>query len=237
MNHSQARNTLPAPNPALVAQHPHRHDRAAAYLKELLLDGTLKPGDMVSTEGVAQALGISRAPTTDAVKRLASEGFLVVIPQVGCRVPVPRTEDVGDFYELFARSEGLVTRLAAERRSPEQAAVFAHLTASLDAEITRLGEPSGSNAAQRRINRVRHAAIHRLAGSTITADIVAGLWDRSDFYLQAAFGAFPDLRVVRAGQRAINDAIVAGDAPLAENLTARALRQIGRQAAAALEAR
>lgn len=226
----QEQKSLPPPPPALAAQYPHLHDRALAYLKGLLLDGGLEPGDLVSTESVAQTLGISRAPTTDAVKRLASEGFLLILPQIGCRVPTPRADEVADFYDLFSRSEGLITRLAAERRTTEEAAEFKRFVHDLEERIARLGTGHDAGPAHRLLNRQRHEMIHGLAKSAIAANIVAGMWDRSDFYLRAAFGAFVPLAEVKVPQSKIARAIIAGDGETAEAVTVKYLSDTGKRA-------
>ena len=77
---------LPTPASAIHARFSNRNDLALAYLKGLLLDGGLEPEQVISTEDVGRSLGISRGPATDAIKRLARDGFIDVVPQVGCRV-------------------------------------------------------------------------------------------------------------------------------------------------------
>ncbi len=126
---------LPEPAPSLVAAHPQRHDQALAYLRGLLLDGGLEPDQRISTEEVARRLGISRAPATDAVKRLARDGFLEIVPQVGCRVRSPQSEEVDDFYQLFSRSEALITGFAATRRTKDQASLFESLSDEIDSRM------------------------------------------------------------------------------------------------------
>lgn len=229
---TQAQKALPAAQASISAQFPHLHDRALAYLKGLLLDGGLEPGDMVSTESIAKALGISRAPAMDAVKRLANEGFLLILPQIGCRVPVPDAEEVADFYALFSRSEGLVTRFAAERRTDEEAIKFKRLIDDLEAQAA---DPTTDSISQRALNRTRHAAIHTLAKSATTADIVAGMWDRSDFYIRAAFGNLFPPTAVKAPQAKIARAIIAGDGETAEKVTIKYLNELGRKAVAKLK--
>src|ERR1700730_17930601 len=64
---------------------PRLHDLAYAYLKNLLLGGGLDPGDQISSEGVGRALSISRAPVSDAIRRLNVEGLLEILPHVGGR--------------------------------------------------------------------------------------------------------------------------------------------------------
>lgn len=46
-------------------------------------------GEVLSTYELAQEFGVSRRPVMDAAMRLASEGFISIIPQVGCRVIIP----------------------------------------------------------------------------------------------------------------------------------------------------
>lgn len=216
---------------------PHRHDRAFAYLRQLLLDGGLEPDQVISSEVVARALGISRAPVTDAIKRLVSDGFLTVIPQVGCRINAPQPREVADFYRLFARSEGVITTLAAERRSPEQAEALESLAKELDRRYRELRRQKGSGAELRALNRRRYKAIHMLAGSRIAAELVANMWDRSDFYIRIAYGAFVYGSKVHGDNTAICRAIVAGDGVAAGTRTEAYLLRVGEQIAGKLDER
>lgn len=220
----------PLPSTAdLEARFPHRHDRAFAYLRQLLLDGGLEPDQVISTETVGRALGISRAPVTDAIKRLVHDGFLTVIPQVGCRINAPQPREVGDFYRLFARSESVITGLAAQRRSADQAEALAAAVEDLDRQYRRLRAREAAGPELRALNRRRYEAIHGLAGSGIAAELVANMWDRSDFYIRVAYGAFVQGRPVHADNTAICRAIVAGDAETASARTEAYLERVGRQ--------
>ncbi len=223
---------LPAPDPMLETQFQQRHDRAFAYLKGLLLDGGLEPNDLISTEEVGRALGISRAPVTDAIKRLVRDGFMIVLPQVGCRICEPLAEDVDDFYHLFAKSEALITRMAAERRTPGPIAAFTALTAQIDAQL-RNNLP-GADA--RALNRQRYEAIHAMADSKITGDLVANMWDRSDFYIRIAYGSFRFSSAVQASNTKIARAIIDGDADTAAQVTEAYLLRVGVSTAATLAA-
>ena len=83
-----------APN-SLWLGTPRLHDLAYAYLKNLLLGGGLDPGDQISSEGVSRVLSVSRAPVSDAIRRLTVEGLLEILPQVGCRVVLPVPAESG----------------------------------------------------------------------------------------------------------------------------------------------
>src|SRR6185295_18548670 len=89
---------LPEAAQSLWLGAPRLHDLAYAYLKGLLLGGGLDPGDQISSEGVGRALSISRAPASDAIRRLTVEGLLEILPQVGCRVVRPVPGEVKDLY-------------------------------------------------------------------------------------------------------------------------------------------
>ncbi|MGE3907054.1 MAG: GntR family transcriptional regulator, partial [Reyranellaceae bacterium] len=180
---------MPQPDPELVESGATLADRCAAYLKGLLLDGGLEPGQPVSIAAVTRAMGVSRQPVMDAVRRLAGEGFIQVLPQIGCRVVSPQPDSVGDFFQLFARSEGLVCRLAAERRTVHEAEALQKLAHEVLLESRDGGAPDDQDPRYRHLNRRLHDAIHRLARSPVAAEISTSMWDRSDFYLRAAFGS------------------------------------------------
>ena len=86
-----------------------------------------------------RALSISRAPVSDAIRRLAVEGLLEILPQVGCRVVLPVPAEVKDLYEVFGATEGVIARLAAERRSATEADDFRRRCAT----PASCGRPSG----------------------------------------------------------------------------------------------
>ena len=212
--------------------HLHRHDRAYAYLRSLLLDGGLEPNDVISTDGIAKALNISRAPVTDAVKRLVSDGFLTVIPQVGCRITAPQPGEVTDFYRLFARSEAVIIGLAAERCRPAEAAALAVLVKDLDRQYVALQKSRDNGAALRALNRRRYEVLHKLAASRIAGELVANMWDRSDFYIRTAYGSFVQGPTIHRCNQRIWSAIVRRDAATAMRLTEGYLLQVGEQIAA-----
>lgn len=93
----------------------------ATVLEERLITGEYQFGQSLSIYTLATQFAASRQPVAAAVLYLRSVGYLEVIPQVGCRVVSPPPEEVLDFYALFARTEGLIARLAAERQADGEA--------------------------------------------------------------------------------------------------------------------
>lgn len=158
-------------------------DQAYRHIKNLLLDGLVRDQNWFAIDEIAGALGISRQPVMDAMKRLSLEGFIEIVPQVGCRVKSASSGEIADFFRLFAASEGLIGQLAAERATREDLLRLKLLSAQIGA----LGGWDGDNATRaqsyRLLNRQFHAELRRVARSAAVSDIVERLADRSDFYI------------------------------------------------------
>jgi DNA-binding GntR family transcriptional regulator len=214
---------------------PRLHDLAYAYLKGLLLGGGLDPGDQISSEGVGRVLSISRAPVSDAIRRLTVERLLEILPQVGCRVVRPVPAEVKDLYEIFGATEGVIARLAAERRSAAEAGEFARLCAGLQSEAGLPRDPDARFVELRQRNRRRYEKLHELARSPLSTGIGETYWDRSDFYLRVTFGGRGLPAYVRTAHAAFAAAVVAGDGKTAEQETRRYLVRLGHDVAQVLE--
>ena len=226
---------LPDASEALWRGAPRLHDLAYAYLKGLLLGGGLDPGDQISSEAVGRVLSISRAPVSDAIRRLTVEGLLEILPQVGCRVVRPVPAEVRDLYEIFGASEGVIARWAAERRSEEEAEEFRALCASLATDDGLPADPDARFLELRRRNRRRYEMLHKLARSPLSTDGGETYWDRSDFLLRVTFGGRDLPGFVRDARAALVDAVVAGEGQKAEHVTRQYLVHLGREVADVLE--
>lgn len=209
---------------------------AYAHLMQELLEGALAPGDRLSVVELAARLDCSRVPVMEALKRLGAEGFVEILPQVGCRVARPDAEEVRDFFELFAAVEGCVTRLAAARRDAGDVREFKALCARLDQELKTAGGPDARDPRYRRVNLDFHSAIHRLARAPLACAVAAGMWDRSDFFIKVAFGSLYFNRRVRQAHLAIRRAIIDGDPDAAEAAIEAHLREVGASVSARLAA-
>lgn len=61
-------------------------DIARRHIEGLILSGTVKPGDRITTREVSEALGMSETPIREAIRSLAAEGWLSVRLHVGAVV-------------------------------------------------------------------------------------------------------------------------------------------------------
>jgi DNA-binding GntR family transcriptional regulator len=86
-----------------------------ASLEDAIITGRLAE-DLVLTEAdLASALGVSRSPVRDALKRLVHKGLVVARPTRGLAVAVIPADQAGDLFSVREVLEGLAARLAVER--------------------------------------------------------------------------------------------------------------------------
>lgn len=85
-------------------------DLARRHIEELIISRTVKPGDRITTREISEALGISETPIREAIRSLASEGWLEVQMHVGAVVASAGREQLREIYAL----RGLIGSLAIE---------------------------------------------------------------------------------------------------------------------------
>lgn len=87
-------------------------DQEAVYarLRHAIMIGAIEPGTQLTMRGLADALNLSPTPIREAVRRLSSEGAIVVLPNR--RMAVPQMT-IGRFEELVSLRAALEVHAAA----------------------------------------------------------------------------------------------------------------------------
>ncbi|WP_170284810.1 GntR family transcriptional regulator [Kribbella amoyensis] len=93
--------------------HQPLRDVVAAELRRLILDGTLRPGERLVEDRLAQLLGVSRNPIREAMRVLEAEGFLDVTARRGAFVAILSAQQAEDLFHVRLALEPLGARLAA----------------------------------------------------------------------------------------------------------------------------
>jgi DNA-binding GntR family transcriptional regulator len=91
------------------------HDAVAARLRTLVFDGALAPGAFVDEKALAAAWQISRTPLREALKVLAAEGLVELVPQRGSRVVALTETDADALFPVMALLEGRCAQEAVTR--------------------------------------------------------------------------------------------------------------------------
>ncbi len=189
-------------------------ERAYDHVKQMLVAGEMPENDWFPIDEIAKTLGTSRQPVMDALRRLSIEGFVEIVPQVGCRPHRPQLDEIRDFFRLFAEGEGLIAELAAKRADPEAVLAMRLVSAQIGALATQGGEAGNKGDLYRKFNRQLHAEMRKAARSQVLAEIVESLGDRSDFFIACFKDEVftPNLHVAHAEHEQIIDAIAVGNA-------------------------
>lgn len=124
--------------PAALPTGPKAHrqqlsDDVASYVRELIVAGRIRPGDLLRTERIAAAVGVSNTPVREGLSRLSGEGFVELVPRRGFMVSAFSRQDVRDIFWAQATLAGELTARAATNISTTQ---LSHL-ADVVAEHTR----------------------------------------------------------------------------------------------------
>jgi DNA-binding GntR family transcriptional regulator len=82
-------------------------------LRDSILSGHLKPGDIVNEIPMAKEMGISRTPVREALLELSSQGLVEIIPRRGIRIKYFTEKDVHEVCEIRELIElGIVEKVA-----------------------------------------------------------------------------------------------------------------------------
>jgi DNA-binding GntR family transcriptional regulator len=96
------------------------HDEVVKHLRQLILDGRLKPGSRVPERVVCEQLGVSRTPLREAFKVLATEGLIELLPNRGVVVSRLSAGDLDDMFPVLEALEALSGELACARITDEE---------------------------------------------------------------------------------------------------------------------
>ncbi|MGF7206396.1 DNA-binding GntR family transcriptional regulator [Skermanella aerolata] len=88
------------------------HEDVVAHLRDKLIDGVLPPGSRVPEKELCAELGVSRTPLREALKVLASEGYIVLLPNRGARVAKMTARNMEELFEVCGGMEALAGELA-----------------------------------------------------------------------------------------------------------------------------
>lgn len=137
-----------------ATQDKSKSERVYRELRRRIRELTLPPGAPLRKEEIALQMGVSRAPVSEAIARLAEEALVDVFPQHGSFVAPIRVEDVRE--SLFIRT---ALEVEAIRRVTQMAdpALIAQLEENLAAQSTALAE--ADMPAFYELDEALHAAI------------------------------------------------------------------------------
>jgi DNA-binding GntR family transcriptional regulator len=85
------------------------------FLKERIMEGSLKPGEKLNERELARQANVSRTPVREALKRLEHEGFVENLRQRGAFVKKYSPEELDVLHQMLFRMESLALELSAPK--------------------------------------------------------------------------------------------------------------------------
>ncbi|MFN2135828.1 MAG: GntR family transcriptional regulator [Candidatus Promineifilaceae bacterium] len=188
-------------------------DVAYARLLDALRHGGFKPGDNLSTNRISQLLGISRTPVSQAVRRLAQEGIIEIIPGHSISVAAPSFQEALDSVDVRMLLEPNQAALVAGRLPPD---AQAQLLETLD--LMEQAAEADDRGAWSRADTVYHEILSTYCPNKYLAQLVMQFRNR---VLRTVTDQYTSKQYILDGtaeHRRIAEAVIAGDSQLAEEL-------------------
>ena len=106
---------------------------ALEHLRESIVSGKLKMGQVLSERSISDELGVSKSPVREALAQLRDEGLVTIEPQKGARVFTLSDSEVTQICDFRQAIETAAFELALER-NPEA------LANDMEAVVTKMAE-------------------------------------------------------------------------------------------------
>lgn len=146
---------LPVPRAAL-------HQQVVQRLRQMLVENRIVPGAKLNERELSAVLNVSRTPLREAIKMLAAEGLVELLPNRGAVAVALSDDDVHNTFEVMADLEAQSGELAAQRITDAELAEIKAMHYEMLASYTRRDLP-----AYYRLNAAIHSAINAAAKNPV----------------------------------------------------------------------
>ena len=146
---------IPIPRAAL-------HEQVAHRLRQMLVENRIAPGAKLNERELSEVLNVSRTPLREAIKMLAAEGLVELLPNRGAIAVELSEADVLNTFEVMAGLEAQSGELAAQRITDAELNEIKAMQFEMMAAYTRRDLP-----AYYRLNSAIHRAINAAAKNPV----------------------------------------------------------------------
>lgn len=189
-------------------------EKAYSAIRERVLSGEYPAGSRLREEELAEAVGVSRTPVREALRRLDAEGVVEFVPNRGAQVAVWSRQDLEEIFSLRALLEGYGARLAASKMEPAELDELAALADQMET-IARRGI-EGHYDQMALLNGRFHRLVLEAARNRRLATLVGSIVELP--LQQRTLRRYSDEDLTRSMRqhRELIDALAAGDTKWAE---------------------
>jgi DNA-binding GntR family transcriptional regulator len=145
-------------------------EQAYHTIKEAIINGVLRPGELIRERGLARRYQLGKTPVREALQALQQEGLVEAVPRAGYIVSAITTRDVQDLFQLRSILETAAAELAVRNASQE---TLDDLWKSADFKY--IHGDRASYEAFLKLNTEFHYKVAMASGNKRLAQIVLGL--------------------------------------------------------------
>lgn len=138
------------------------HTTLLEDLREVFVRGEVPPGQKVPEAALCERFGVSRTPLREALKVLAAEGQVELLPNRGARVRELSLQEVEGLFSVAGALEALAGEQACQRITEEELGAMADLHAQM-----RQAYDQRDMAPYYALNRQIHEAIVQAARNPV----------------------------------------------------------------------
>lgn len=176
-------------------------------IRAAILQGELTSGSRIDQRRLALSLDVSLIPVREALKNLAAEGFVQIVPRRGAFVTEVSQNDMEALYAAREILEGETAFRAAPSLTSAR-------LDTLETFMTQMGQALTLHdyAEFTRANRSFHFTIYETTRNPYLLDMIRTLWDLAERYRYRYLLFRDQATTIQAEHRAILDACHARDA-------------------------
>ncbi|WP_421913198.1 GntR family transcriptional regulator [Mesorhizobium sp.] len=193
-------------------------------LKAIIVTGQLPPGSRVTENDLAVKLKVSRTPVREALNRLEQDGLVIGRPRQGYVVTEFDIHMFREAFEIRELLDGYATELATANITAEDKERLREMVRECE-RLAALPDRKAEDMFQElQIGMDIHRTIAGISGNVMLCGMLNGILDKCQHYVWMELLRLDEWKVARDEHYAIVEAICAGDAARAVELTREHIR-------------
>jgi DNA-binding GntR family transcriptional regulator len=193
--------------------HRTKSELARQHIQEMILSGSVRAGDRITSREVSEALRMSETPIREAIRGLSSEGWLEFNAHIGVVVASIQSGQLQEVYALRGALEALGIELGGASYTKEMLARLDENLAEAEHAVAEADIP-----AYAWLNREFHTLLCDTPHTQWTLRLLNNLWAQTSAMHRGFEAVPPRIRFSLAEHRAIRQAIAQGDLARAARL-------------------
>lgn len=138
----------------------------ANQLRSLILRAELKPGSRVQEQYLSELFEVSRTPLREALKLIAKEGLIELLPNKGARITDVDVDELQEIFQVMTSLQELIAAQVLENITDEEIVALTVLQTKMATAVS-----TGDRDTYFALNQKVHKELSRVAGNRVVGRI------------------------------------------------------------------